>query len=95
MQGLTVQNQSFIVVSSESNDFKDEPNDGLIGMGFSSIAVSGEPTFFENLIQTQRVAKPEFSLYLARGSVSGSEVSSYGLWLMILSLRSEALSRLL
>jgi hypothetical protein len=74
MQGLTVQNQSFIAVSSESSDFRDEPNDGLIGMAFSSIAESRMPTFFENLIQTRAVTKPEFSLHLARGFVSGSEV---------------------
>ena len=74
MQGLSVQNQSFIVVSSESDDFKYEPNDGLIGMGFSSIAQSRSPTFFENLISTRAVAEPMFSLHLTRGLVSESEV---------------------
>jgi hypothetical protein len=74
IQGLTVQNQTFIVVSSESSDFKDEPSDGLIGMAFSTIAVSKKPTFFENLIQSRTIAKPEFSLHLARGLVAGSEV---------------------
>ena len=75
MQGLTFQNQSFTVVSSESDDFKYEPNDGLIGLGFSSIAQSGSPTFFENLIQIRAIAEPIFSLHLTRGLVSGSEVS--------------------
>jgi len=74
MQDLTIQNQSFIIVSSESDDFKYEPNDGLIGMGFSSIAQSRSPTFFENLIQTRAIAEPMFSLHVTRGLVSGSEV---------------------
>ena len=73
MQGLTVLNQSFVAVSSESSDFIDEPTDGLIGMGFSSISFSKKPTFFENLIQSRTIAKPEFSLHLARNR-DGSEV---------------------
>lgn len=74
MQGLTVLNQSFVAVSSESSDFIDEPTDGLIGMGFSSISFSKKPTFFENLIQSRTISKPEFSLHLARNR-DGSEVS--------------------
>jgi cathepsin D len=57
-----------------SSDFNDDPISGLIGLGFSSIAVSGEPTFFENLIMQNKVSAPFFSVYLTRGKASGSTV---------------------
>ncbi|KAG8983794.1 hypothetical protein FRB90_005765, partial [Tulasnella sp. 427] len=51
---LVVDNQYFGAVDQESDDFNDEPNDGLIGMAFSSVATSGQPTFFENLIKLNK-----------------------------------------
>jgi cathepsin D len=62
-----------------SSDFNDDPISGLIGLGFSSIAASGEPTFFENLIVQDKVSAPFFSVYLTRGKASGSMVCSLAL----------------
>ncbi|KAG8988579.1 hypothetical protein FRB90_002676 [Tulasnella sp. 427] len=69
---LVVDNQYFGAVDQESDDFNDEPNDGLIGMAFSSVATSGQPTFFENLIKLNKVAAPLFSLHLTRHKSTGS-----------------------
>lgn len=79
MQGLTYQKQYFGRVDSESSEFQSFPNDGLLGMAFSSIAMSGQPTFFENLIKEGVVSQPYFSLYLTRGQTNGSEVSLHAL----------------
>ncbi|EIM83394.1 pepsinogen A, partial [Stereum hirsutum FP-91666 SS1] len=72
--GLTVQKQAFGAVNQESEDFHSSPNDGLIGMAFGSIASSGKPTFFENLMMERQLAAPIFSIHLTRNQVQGSEV---------------------
>ncbi|KJA27806.1 hypothetical protein HYPSUDRAFT_212373 [Hypholoma sublateritium FD-334 SS-4] len=74
VQGLAVQKQAFGAVTSESDDFDGYPNSGLLGLAFSSIASSGAPTFFENLIEEEQLAAPIFSVFLARGEETGSEV---------------------
>ena len=74
VQGLAVQKQAFGSVTSESDDFNDYPNSGLIGLAFSSIATSGARTFFENLVDEKQIAAPIFSVFLARGEETGSEV---------------------
>lgn len=74
MGGLVVDNQYFGAVNSESEDFQDSPNDGLIGMAFSSIASSGKPTLFENLLAANKVASPIFSVHLTRHQARGSQL---------------------
>ena len=69
-----MQNQSFGAVDQESDEFDDEPNDGLVGLGFGTIAASRKTPFFENLIRARKVAAPLFSVHLERGDVGGSEV---------------------
>ncbi|KAF5321503.1 hypothetical protein D9619_001405 [Psilocybe cf. subviscida] len=71
---LTISDQSFGAVTSESDDFDTYPNSGLIGLAFSSIAASGRPTFFERLIRDKQLAAPIFSVHLTRGQEDGSEV---------------------
>lgn len=71
---LTITDQSFGAVTSESDDFDFYPNSGLIGLAFSSIAASGRPTFFERLIRDKQLAAPIFSVHLTRGQEEGSEV---------------------
>lgn len=73
---LAISDQAFGAVSRESDDFNDSPNDGLMGLAFGTIAQSKKPTFFENLIQAQKVAAPLFSVHLTRNQASGSEVST-------------------
>ncbi|KAG2356450.1 aspartic peptidase domain-containing protein [Suillus spraguei] len=71
---LEIDQQYFGAVTHVSSDFNDDPISGLIGLGFSSIATSGKPTFFENLIMQEKVSAPFFSVYLTRGKASGSMV---------------------
>ena len=58
----------------ESSDLNDEPNSGLLGMAFGSIAQSGKPTFFENLLAQKRLAQSVFSVHLTRTRETGSQV---------------------
>ncbi|KZV64006.1 Asp-domain-containing protein [Peniophora sp. CONT] len=71
---LSVSSQAFGAVSDESGDFSENPNDGLIGMAFGTIAESHAPTFFENLINRHAVRSPLFGIHLERGRVVGSEM---------------------
>ena len=52
--GLTVADQGFISLT-QTTGFNTSQSDGLLGMGFSSIASSGFTTFFENLIAQGKV----------------------------------------
>ncbi|KAF4598292.1 hypothetical protein EYR38_006688 [Pleurotus pulmonarius] len=70
----TVSRQAFGAVNRLSHEWNMYPNDGLIGLAFSSISTSRQPTFFENLIMQKSVAAPLFSVHLARQQATGSEV---------------------
>ena len=76
LAGLGVNGQYFGAVSSESDDFHSNPNSGVLGMAFSSIANSGEPTLFENLVKSGKVANSYFGFHLTRRQTQGSQVSS-------------------
>ncbi|KAG2150906.1 aspartic peptidase domain-containing protein [Suillus clintonianus] len=78
MGGLKVNNQYFGAVTDVSSNFNVVPISGRLGLSFSSIAMSGKPTFFENLIMQERVEAPFFSLHLTRGRASGSEITLGG-----------------
>ena len=52
--GLTATNQGFISLTQASG-FNTSNSDGLLGMGFTSIAASGFTTFFENLMIQDQV----------------------------------------
>ena len=66
--------QTFCAVRKESSDLNDEPNSGLLGMAFGSIAESGRPTFFENLLAQKQLAQSIFSVHLTRTLETGSQV---------------------
>ncbi|CAE7136247.1 unnamed protein product [Rhizoctonia solani] len=63
--GLSVTNQSFSAVTSESSSFSEDPSDGIMGLAFSSISSIGAPTFIENLASQSGVSSSVFSMYLA------------------------------
>ena len=73
--GLKYANQTLGLVDIESHDFDGYPNSGILGLAFGTIATSGEPTVFENLMANGQVLMPFFSIHLARGGKGGSEVS--------------------
>ncbi|KAJ6499363.1 aspartic peptidase domain-containing protein [Mycena sanguinolenta] len=62
--GLEVRRQWFGAARSLQGDFNGLPNDGLLGLAFSTVAQSGKATFFENLIAEG--LPPMFSMHLAR-----------------------------
>lgn len=74
MGGLKVNSQYFGAVTDVSSNFDSDRISGCLGLGFSSIATSGKPTFFENLIMQEKIEAPFFSVHLARGKASGSKV---------------------
>ncbi|EIW82660.1 acid protease [Coniophora puteana RWD-64-598 SS2] len=76
---LTIEDQYFGAVNRVSNDFNNSPSDGLIGLAFSTIATSGKPTFFENLISENKVSAPLFSVSFERQKEYGSEIC-FGCW---------------
>jgi len=55
--------------------------DGVVGMGFSTIAKTKAPTFFENLMRKGQIQDAEFAFYLGRqasGTGSMSEITLGG-----------------
>ncbi|KAJ6593840.1 aspartic peptidase domain-containing protein [Mycena capillaripes] len=77
--GLEIPDHFFGAVSAVSDDFNGLPNDGLLGLAFSSIAQSGKPTFFETLIAKGMLPAPMFSVHLSRNQADGSEISFGGI----------------
>ncbi|KAF8894903.1 aspartic peptidase domain-containing protein [Gymnopilus junonius] len=73
VQGLSVKQQAFGTVRSESEYFSQYPISGILGMAFSTISVSRRKTLVENLIVEKQLAAPMFSVHLARGQETGSE----------------------
>jgi len=81
--GLAVQNQSFALANETSSIFATSGSDGIMGMGFQSIASSGAPTWFENLAKSGSLASNVFAFYLQRaydltqessGTIGGGEM---------------------
>ncbi|EDV45357.1 lysosomal aspartic protease [Drosophila erecta] len=69
--GLTVQKQTFGEVTTEQGtNFVDAYFDGILGMGFPSLAVDGVTPTFQNMISQGLVQSPVFSFFLRdNGSV--------------------------
>lgn len=78
--GLTAANQNIISLTS-AQGFNTSDSNSLLGMGFSAIAESKMPTFFENLISQGKVSTQEFAFYLGRaksGTQGNSELTLNG-----------------
>ncbi|KAI0690105.1 aspartic peptidase domain-containing protein [Cytidiella melzeri] len=72
--GLAVDQQKFVAVRSESEDFMDYPSSGLLGLAFQSISRMNAPNFFENLLSSRKLPAGIFSMHLTRGQVDGSQI---------------------
>ncbi|PCH36162.1 acid protease [Wolfiporia cocos MD-104 SS10] len=72
--GLEAEQQAFGAVRSESDDFYDQPSDGLLGLAFGTIAQSKRPTLFESLMLSKQVTAAAFSVHLERGHEEGSAI---------------------
>ena len=77
LAGLRYGNQTFGLASTVSHDFDGYPNSGIMGLAFGTIAVSGSPTVFENLMANHQVLAPFFSVHMARGGNPGSEACMF------------------
>ncbi|KAG8919744.1 hypothetical protein FRC01_001140 [Tulasnella sp. 417] len=71
--GLSVANQSFGAIQTESND-QGLPSAGIMGMGFPSNAETRATPFFWNLVHNSALASNLFSFYLSRDVETGSEL---------------------
>ncbi|GAA5978008.1 hypothetical protein JCM11641_004357 [Rhodosporidiobolus odoratus] len=81
--GHSVNQQIFALADSSAAVVDALPSDGICGMAFSTIATSGAPTFFENLITQGGVSQQVFSYYMTRakdsttkskGTIAGGEL---------------------
>lgn len=77
MQGITVANQQFgESVSEPGSTFLEAPFDGILGLGYPSLAAGGVTPVFDNMMAQNLVDIPMFSVYLSRNedSTTGSEL---------------------
>ncbi len=73
---MTVKNQTICAVHEVSDDLNDEDISGILGLAFSIISDTKQPTFFENLLAQEMLPAPVFSVHLTRAHPNGSEVGS-------------------
>ncbi|KAJ3002352.1 hypothetical protein HKX48_002373, partial [Thoreauomyces humboldtii] len=71
--GVTVTQQVFGDVTSEGASPQASDFDGILGMGFTTIASDKSTTFFENAVAQKAVSSSVFSFYLANTD-TGSEL---------------------
>jgi len=78
--GFTATHQNIISLTT-AQGFSGTGSDSLCGMGFQSIASSGQPPYFFTLVSEGKVGTPEFSFYLGReqsGTGNKSELTLGG-----------------
>ena len=80
LAGLTFPNQTIGCARTVSDDFNGLPISGIMGAAYSTIAASGQPTVFENLMSSGQVLAPFFSVHMTRGAKTGSEVCYFNLY---------------
>ncbi|GFO14833.1 cathepsin d [Plakobranchus ocellatus] len=71
--GYRVNNQTFGEAVLEPDMFKDNTNDGVIGLSFSKKDEGQEPSVFENMISQRLLAAPIFSFFFNRFESDGPE----------------------
>lgn len=87
MGGLVVPNQIFAEVTDASGlgaAYKLGKFDGILGLAFPILSVNKVPTAFQNLVEQNLVAQPQFSFYLGNSAkdfgeltLGGSDSSKY------------------
>ncbi|KAM0787934.1 hypothetical protein ACM66B_006139 [Microbotryomycetes sp. NB124-2] len=72
LAGLVAENQTFGAATGLSSDWKDDPMDGLMGMGYQSISQLQRSPMFQTLVSQGKVSAPQFSFKL--GETGSSEL---------------------
>ncbi|GFO41560.1 lysosomal aspartic protease [Plakobranchus ocellatus] len=73
--GMRIEDQVFGEAIQESDIFATALPDGILGMGVGTLASSGQPTVFENMIRQGMLPAPVFSFYLSRWVARSSEAA--------------------
>lgn len=77
---LVIKNQTFAEINSAPTDMCKRSNfDGIIGLGFSEIALNGVETPLDNILEQGLIDEPIFSLYVNRNA---SDASNGGVLLL-------------
>jgi hypothetical protein len=63
---ITVQNQGFGQATSLAQFFAGQPLDGILGLGYPSIAVDGVVPLVTNMIKQKVIDKPVFTVYMGK-----------------------------
>jgi hypothetical protein len=71
---VVVHSQVFASIRRQHGSFDTTPCEGLLGLAWSTIAKSGEATFFDNVCQQGLVKHEIFSVYLTDHGQAGSEI---------------------
>ncbi|GAA6010407.1 hypothetical protein JCM11491_006308 [Sporobolomyces phaffii] len=80
---ISIPKQIFAIASTIAPVIESLPSDSITGMAFSTIASSGAPTPFENMISNGLVSNPYFGIYFqrardltsqSRGTIGGGEL---------------------
>ncbi|KAM6041119.1 pepsin B-like isoform 2-T2 [Theristicus caerulescens] len=67
IQSIVVTNQEFGLSSNEpTQPFYYADFDGILGMGYPSLAVGGTPTVLQGMLQQNQLTEPIFSFYFSR-----------------------------
>ncbi|NXE43825.1 PEPC protein, partial [Ptilorrhoa leucosticta] len=67
IQNITLRNQEFgLSLVEPSSPFYYLDFDGILGMAYPGVAISGFPTVLQNLLQQEQLSKPLFSFYFSR-----------------------------
>ncbi|NWH48432.1 PEPC protein, partial [Fregata magnificens] len=67
IQNITVTNQEFGLSENEpTQPFYYAEFDGILGMGYPSLAVGGVPTALQGMLQQNQLTEPIFSFYFSR-----------------------------
>lgn len=69
--GMKADGQYFSAVTTVSDSFGNDPEDGILGLAYSSISELNKPPFFQTLMDQKKVDKGMFSFRLAK---TGSEL---------------------
>ncbi|SAM07637.1 hypothetical protein [Absidia glauca] len=77
--GILIRQQTIQLATHESFSFRQGVTDGLLGLGFSSLAsVRGTLTPADNMIRHNLIKDPIFSVYLGKQKLGGGGVFMFG-----------------